>query len=111
MLVQRDMPQAQPQKPKLWSVKVVSNKGYLNTDPAMPFLLPFGQWKVNELADQILRACADYDILATWDQAKFLALAISKAVIKETFDTFSAKEDPADSVSAAQSEGYYLDWN
>lgn len=71
-------------KPRLSSVKIVGRIGYLNSDPALPFMLPYGAWKVNEFADQIVRACVDYDIIATWDAAKFCALSIAKQIVKDT---------------------------
>lgn len=68
----------------LRSVKIVGRIGYLNSDPAMPFMLPFGAWRVNDLRDKIMLACIDYDIAATWNNAKVLALKLAKEIIRDT---------------------------
>lgn len=69
-------------KQRLYSCKLVSNRIYINSDPAMPYQL-LHEWRVNELADEILRACAEYDITANWEQAKFLAVKIAKQLLKD----------------------------
>lgn len=71
---------------RLHSVKVVGRIGYVNSDPAMPFMFPVGAWRVNELAEHIARACVEYDIEVKWDNAKTLALSIAKKILRDTLE-------------------------
>jgi hypothetical protein len=69
----------------LTSVRLMGRKLYVNNNPCMPYLLPLSNgWTVNELAENILRACAEYNVDMNWDGAVFLARSIAKEAINDT---------------------------
>lgn len=58
---------------------------WINGDPYLNYLLPLSNcWTLNDLVNEIMRACVEYDIYATWDAARSLALYIMKQVCKDT---------------------------
>lgn len=69
----------------LASVRLIGRTLYVNNDPGMPYLLPFSNGRrVNELAEEIVRAGATYDINITWKDAKILAVIIARQIVKDT---------------------------
>lgn len=70
---------------QLKSLKYRNRMIWINGDPYLNHLLPLDNgWRVNDLADEIMRACVDYDVNAEWDAARSLALSIMKQVCKDT---------------------------
>ena len=73
---------------RLSSVKIINRVLYLNNDPAMNYMLPADNgWRVNELADEILRACAQYGVITKFESARFLASRLVKQILKEQRQT------------------------
>ena len=68
----------------LQTVKIVGRFGYLNSDPALPFVLPSSEFGVTELAQSIQRAAMDYDISTTWENCRFLALGLMTQLISSS---------------------------
>lgn len=70
--------------PRLLSVKIINRTLFVNGDPVLNYLLPLDNaWRVNDLADEIMRACAIYDVIAKYENARYLASVITKHIIRE----------------------------
>ena len=68
----------------LRSVRIIGRILYINNDPGMNYLLPLGQcWRVNDMADEIMRACFEYDVKANYESARFLAVRLAKEILKD----------------------------
>lgn len=81
MLVLKD---ADKPSVELQSVQIINRIVYINSDPGMNYILPLDNgWRVNELADEILRACVEYDVSANRENAKFLALKLVNEILKD----------------------------
>jgi len=69
----------------LAGVRLIGRTLYVNNDPGMPYLLPLSNgWKVNELAQEIIRAGVEYDVTISWKNAKTLAIDIAKQIVSDT---------------------------
>lgn len=98
-----------PEPIRLSSIRIINRILYVNNDPGMNYLLPLDNgWKLNELADHIMRACVEYDVKANYESARYLALRLTKEMVK---NAPPKRESIADAIAAAKDEGYYLDWN
>ena len=68
----------------LRSVRIIGRILYVNNDPGMNYQLPLGHcWRVNDMADEIMRACVEYDIGANYESARFLAARLAKEILKD----------------------------
>lgn len=73
-----------PTREHLKRVRIINRILYVNGDPAMNYKLPLDNgWRVNDLADEIMRACVEYDVIANWESARFLALRLVKEILKD----------------------------
>jgi len=71
-------------KPRLMSVKIVNRIIYLNGEPTLNYILPLSNdWRINDLTCELIRACAIYDIIVAWHDAKFLASKLLKEVLRD----------------------------
>lgn len=69
---------------RLSSVRIINRILYINNDPGMNYLLPLDNgWRVNDLADEIMRACVEYDVIASYESARYLALRLVKEILKD----------------------------
>src|ERR1700752_676154 len=69
---------------RLLSVRIINRILYINNDPAMNYMLPLDNgWRANDLADEIMRACVEYDVTTNWESARFLALRLVKEILKD----------------------------
>jgi hypothetical protein len=69
------------------SVRLIGRTLYINNDPGMPHLLPLTNVRtLQELAEEIMMACVEYDMPATWEAAKHLAVLLVKQIEKETLE-------------------------
>ena len=70
---------------KLVKVVVINRVLYINGDPRKNRMLPLrNAWTVNDLAREILAACADYDVSLDRNGAVFLAGSIARQTINDT---------------------------
>lgn len=77
----------------LHSVKMKNRVLFLDGDPFLNYQIPlYNEWSLNDLASEILRACAVYDRTLNWDGAKFLALGL----VADTMEDGDDGEDPID---------------
>jgi len=67
----------------LKSIRLINRVLYLNGDPSLTYLLPAFQWNIPELIDLIRRACNEYDLVVTYQAAKFLAENLALKVLNE----------------------------
>ena len=79
-----EIQQNKPLVISLSSVRIINRVLYLNNDPVMNYMLPSDNgWRVNELADEIMRACAAYGVIAKYESAHFLASRLVRQILKE----------------------------
>ena len=72
---------------RLQSVTKIGRRIFLNDRPKYEWLLPLtNEFKVWELRDEILRACAFYDVSASTNEARILAVSIARQIIESTFN-------------------------
>jgi hypothetical protein len=73
-----------PIKQPLMTVRIIGRVLFLNGDPGLNYLLPLSNgWEINDLAREILRAAAGYDLMIAWHSAKFLASKLLKQIMKD----------------------------
>lgn len=67
----------------LKSIRLINHVLYLNGDPELNYRLPSFQWNINELTDMIRRACVEYELVVTYQAARFLAEGLALQLLKD----------------------------